>query len=154
MGSKTTWTTVIVVVVVLALIFWAYNRGPADDGSDVIDTTPVVDNTNVPPTANEQTQPEQPVQEIPATVGATVSLKSAFIAEPNEITVKAGEAVEFLNEGDVYHVINIDKIGGNIVFESPELKKDGKTSYVFEEAGTYNFYSATFAPLRGKITVE
>lgn len=74
--------------------------------------------------------------------------------DPDELTIKAGSAVTWINSDS--------KAGGLLIFKdgrsfanSGRLAPDGKFEYEFTEAGMYDFWwNLAYESISGKLTVE
>lgn len=75
-----------------------------------------------------------------------------FKFEPATVTVHAGEAVEWKNDGFVPHTVTAD--AGKPAFDSGTIDTGAAWRYVARKKGTYN-YSCTFHPnMTGKLIVQ
>jgi plastocyanin len=81
-----------------------------------------------------------------AKVGATVKLKDLKF-NPDEVTIKAGEAVKWEWDENVLHNVHGDD------FESPNTP-DGPYQHRFKKAGTYEYQCTLHAGMTGKVIVE
>jgi amicyanin len=73
-----------------------------------------------------------------------------FSFNAQTITVPAGTAVTWINRDDVPHkVVSTDK-----KFSSPVLDTDGRFSYTFAAAGTYEYYCSIHPTMVGKVIVK
>lgn len=82
---------------------------------------------------------------------------SADSVTPASIQVKKGQSVVWTNEDVVPHMLVLNNEGERVQnADSPEqLNQDESYSYVFSEAGTFNYYDATNpGRLKGVVVVE
>lgn len=79
----------------------------------------------------------------------TIAIKG-FTFNPENVTVKPGTKVTWVNNDSVTHNIAIDQV--NVT--SPDLGKDGKWSYTFNKTGTFSYYCAFHSGMKGTVTVK
>lgn len=113
---------------------------------------------HTPKTAS-QTQsvssPSPDLSSIPASATVTWSDEAGFAAA--EVTVKAGEKVEFKNEGKSVVEVNSDPHPTHTSFPVLNIGRvaAGQTkSAVFDKAGTYKYHNHLNASQRGTIIVQ
>jgi amicyanin len=82
-----------------------------------------------------------------ATVEVTID---NFTFSPQQITVKAGDTVTWINHDDIPHTAT-SKTG---VFRSKALDSDDKFSFTFATPGTYAYFCALHPHMTGSIVVE
>jgi len=71
--------------------------------------------------------------------------------QPDNLTIKKGTTVVWVNEEDaLHHIINTPN--GDI-FESNDLKKGESYSFTFNESGNYDYYCKINPVMAGKIVV-
>ena len=73
-----------------------------------------------------------------------------FTYNPQQITVKAGTTVVWINHDDIPHTVT-SKTG---VFRSKALDTDDKFSFTFATPGTYPYFCALHPHMTGSIVVE
>lgn len=73
-----------------------------------------------------------------------------FVYNPQQITVKAGTTVTWVNHDDIPHTVT-SKTG---VFRSKALDTDDKFSFTFATAGTFPYFCALHPHMTGTIVVE
>jgi len=73
-----------------------------------------------------------------------------FVFNPQQITVKAGDTVTWVNHDDIPHTAT-SKTG---VFRSKALDTDDKFSFTFTTPGTYPYFCALHPHMTGSIVVE
>ena len=86
-----------------------------------------------------------------ATSGDTVTIRMKDIQfQPDEVTVKVGQTVRWVNEDTVEHDA-VDEEGG--AFESELFGKDGSFEYTPEEAGEISYVCTVHPSMTGKLIV-
>jgi amicyanin len=73
-----------------------------------------------------------------------------FTYNPQQITVKAGTTVTWVNHDDIPHTVT-SKTG---VFRSKALDTDDKFSFTFATPGSYPYFCALHPHMTGTIVVE
>ena len=73
-----------------------------------------------------------------------------FTYNPQQITVKAGTTVTWVNHDDIPHTVT-SKTG---VFKSKALDTDDKFSFTFATPGSYPYFCALHPHMTGTIVVE
>ncbi len=73
-----------------------------------------------------------------------------FTYNPQQITVKAGTTVVWINHDDIPHTVT-SKTG---VFRSKALDTDDKFSFTFATPGTFLYFCALHPHMTGSIVVE
>ncbi len=73
-----------------------------------------------------------------------------FTYNPQQITVKAGTAVGWINHDDIPHTVT-SQTG---TFKSRALDTDDKFSFTFATPGTYPYFCALHPHMTGSIVVE
>ena len=73
-----------------------------------------------------------------------------FTFNPQEITVKAGTTVVWLNHDDIPHTVT----SSTQAFKSKALDTDDKFSYTFATPGTFKYFCALHPHMTGTIVVE
>lgn len=115
----------------------------AEEPTEPVVTEPVVTEPEPAP------EPEPVVPE-----GATIELEKFDVSE-TDVTVEVGATVTWLNNGETEHKILINNAAKENVESSEILKMDDEYSYLFEEAGVYDWVSGPYAGIvRGTVTVE
>ena len=75
-----------------------------------------------------------------------------FKFEPATVTVHAGEAVEWKNDGFVPHTVTAD--AGKPAFDSGKIDPESTWRYVARKKGTYNYTCAYHPNMTGKLIVQ
>src|SRR5450631_1474353 len=73
-----------------------------------------------------------------------------FTFNPQQITVKAGSTVVWLNHDDIPHTVT----SSTQAFKSKALDTDDKFSYTFATPGTFKYFCALHPHMTGTIVVE
>jgi plastocyanin len=73
-----------------------------------------------------------------------------FTFNPQQITVKAGTTVVWLNHDDIPHTVT----SSTQAFKSKALDTDDKFSYTFATPGTFKYFCALHPHMTGTIVVE
>jgi plastocyanin len=73
-----------------------------------------------------------------------------FVYNPQQITVKAGTTVTWVNHDDIPHTVT-SKTG---IFKSKALDTDDKFSFTFAKPGNYPYFCALHPHMTGTIVVE
>jgi plastocyanin len=73
-----------------------------------------------------------------------------FVFNPQQITVKAGDTVTWVNHDDIPHTAT-SKTGS---FRSKALDTDDKFSFTFTTPGTFAYFCALHPHMTGSIVVE
>jgi plastocyanin len=73
-----------------------------------------------------------------------------FTFNPQQVTVKAGTAVSWVNHDDIPHTVT-SKTG---IFKSKALDTDDKFSFTFTTPGSYSYFCALHPHMTGSIVVE
>jgi len=80
-----------------------------------------------------------------------------FDFTPRELTIKAGEAVEWTNTADPdwHSATHVPDAGRKVVFDSPDIfAGDPAYSFTFDAAGKYDYHCRNHSHMKGVITVE
>jgi plastocyanin len=84
--------------------------------------------------------------------GATTSIRIVdFIYEPDPATVKAGEMVSIANADMAPHTLTEE--GGSPSFDSDTIKGGQQGSVTFSKPGTFKYFCAFHATMKGTVTV-
>ena len=73
-----------------------------------------------------------------------------FTFNPQQITVKAGDTVTWVNHDDIPHTVT----SKTALFRSKALDSDDKFSFTFATPGTYPYFCALHPMMTGSIVVE
>jgi len=73
-----------------------------------------------------------------------------FTFNPQQITVKAGDTVIWVNHDDIPHAV----VSQTQAFRSKALDTDDKFSFTFATLGTYPYFCALHPHMTGTIVVE
>ena len=82
--------------------------------------------------------------------GDTVAIKD-FSFSPEEISVKKGDTVTWINGDSAPHTIASDS-GGEL--NSGTLNKDGVYQHTFNDARVYTYHCGLHPSMKGKVVVE
>jgi amicyanin len=98
-------------------------------------------------------QPAKPLAEQQVlTVDRMVNVEIKNLAfNPEEVTIKAGESVVWINNDDMPHSIVFDS---GIELSSPQFVKREIYGHQFNETGTYSYHCGIHRYMKGKIIVE
>lgn len=82
---------------------------------------------------------------------ATVEVKiDNFVFNPQQITVKAGDTVTWVNHDDIPHTVT----SKTMAFRSKAMDTDDKFSFTFATPGTFAYFCALHPHMTGTIVVE
>ncbi len=82
---------------------------------------------------------------------ATVEVKiDNFVFNPQQITVKAGDTVTWINHDDIPHTVT----SKTMAFRSKAMDTDDKFSFTFATPGTFAYFCALHPHMTGTIVVE
>lgn len=73
-----------------------------------------------------------------------------FTYNPQQITVKAGTTVTWVNHDDIPHTVT----SSNQAFKSKALDTDEKFAFTFSTPGTFQYFCALHPHMTGSIVVE
>ena len=73
-----------------------------------------------------------------------------FTFNPQQITVKAGDTVTWVNHDDIPHTVT----SKTKLFKSKALDTDDKFSFTFATPGTYPYFCSLHPMMTGSIVVE
>lgn len=73
-----------------------------------------------------------------------------FVFEPANLTIKAGDTVEFINEDGAPHTATAD----NGAFDTGNLRRGQSASLTFPAAGSFGYFCAVHPHMKGSITVS
>jgi len=73
-----------------------------------------------------------------------------FTFNPQQITVKAGDTVTWVNHDDIPHTVT----SNTMAFKSKALDSDDKFSFTFATPGTYPYFCSLHSMMTGSIVVE
>lgn len=62
--------------------------------------------------------------------------------DPASVSLSLNGMVEWTNQGDAAHTVEIEHEDGEMMLHSEEIQPGDTTSFVFEEAGTYDVWCA------------
>ena len=71
-----------------------------------------------------------------------------FAFTPNEITIKAGDTVTWINNDDAPHTVTGDSLDSGTLSKGQEFKQ------TFNELGTYEYHCNFHSSMKGKIIVK
>jgi plastocyanin len=82
---------------------------------------------------------------------ATVEMKiDNFTFNPQQITVKAGDTVTWVNHDDIPHTVTSQ----TLAFRSKALDTDDKFSFTFATPGKFDYFCSLHPHMTGSILVE
>ena len=85
------------------------------------------------------------------TQAATVEVKiDNFTFNPQQIAVKAGDTVTWVNHDDIPHTVT----SKTMVYRSKAMDTDDKFSFTFATPGTFPYFCALHPHMTGTIVVE
>ena len=73
-----------------------------------------------------------------------------FTFSPQQITVKAGDTVTWVNHDDIPHTVT----SKTMTFRSKAMDTDDKFSFTFATPGTYEYFCSLHPHMTGTIVVE
>ena len=73
-----------------------------------------------------------------------------FTFNPQQVTVKAGDTVTWVNHDDIPHTVT----SKTMIFRSKAMDTDDKFSFTFTTPGTYPYFCALHPHMTGSIVVE
>lgn len=76
------------------------------------------------------------------------------VFQPNNIVIKKGDSVTWVNNDSVAHLFSSMPFIGKIDIRSPEVAPGGTFTYKFDKAGVYYYICFIHRSMIGKITVE
>lgn len=94
-----------------------------------------------------QASPAQSSQDRAEEVKVTID---NFSFAPQDVTVKAGTTVTWVNQDDVPHTV----VSNDKKFKSKALDTDDKFSFTFNDPGTYEYYCSVHPKMTAKVTVK
>jgi plastocyanin len=86
----------------------------------------------------------------PAQAAETEVKIDNFTFNPQQITVKAGTTVTWVNHDDIPHTVT----SKTMAFRSKAMDTDDKFSFTFATAGSYPYFCALHPHMTGSIVVE
>ena len=86
----------------------------------------------------------------PATGGSAVTIAD-FAFDPEELEIPAGTSVEWTNTDGEAHSV---KSTSDVAFESEDLGQDDTFSFVFDQAGEYEYFCGIHPFMTGTVTVS
>ena len=130
---RTRWTALLLACLALALVAAGCGGDDDDDGGG-----------GGAATTEEQAAPE-------ASGGGTeVSMKDIKF-DPEQVTVKAGDTVTWVNDDSVGH----DVTGDDFKSGEPGAMQNGDTfEHTFDQAGTFDYVCTVHPGMEGSVTVE
>ncbi|TAK47278.1 MAG: amicyanin [Xanthobacteraceae bacterium] len=90
------------------------------------------------------------VPAVPTRAADTVVKIANFTFSPQQLKVKAGTTVTWVNEDDIPHTI----ASSTNVFKSKVIDSDDRFSFTFTTAGTFEYFCSLHAHMTGSIVVE
>lgn len=104
-------------------------------------TSPTNSNSTAPSDSNSTTVVT------PSDSSNLVQIKD-YKFNPETLTIKAGDTVEWQNNDSVTHTVKFDN------FESEGLKQGGTYKHTFDTQGTYNYICGPHPYMKGTIIVQ
>jgi plastocyanin len=83
---------------------------------------------------------------VPAEVRASID---NFVFKPDPITVRAGTKVVWENDDDIPHTV----VALDGAFRSPALDTEDKFSFIFAQAGTFEYFCSLHPRMKGQVVV-
>jgi plastocyanin len=82
-----------------------------------------------------------------------------FAFRPQQVTVRAGQTVRWVNTEDVFHTVtstdSLDRLRPNRRFDKALSRRGQIFDYTFRQPGTYHYYCQPHAPFMvGTVRVE
>ncbi len=142
--SKNLWIGLVVIVVII-LAGW-YLARPKDN----LTPTPSVESTPSTETASPSASSSAVIDENVVTISS-----SGF--SPNDITIKVGGSVTWMNSSSDMQNVSSDPHPTHTNYSPLNLGNipaDGKVSLVFPKAGTYTYHDHLHPSFKGSITVQ
>lgn len=145
-------------IILMLLVFGCSEQQPVENNEEVIsepeeDVPPL--QVEAPPIPTEVDTPPVPdvTEEIP--VGDTVRILGKEGIDPEELSVKAGTKVEFVNEDPDKKVIVLvfQKLGTRNFVNSDHMEPSQTYEHTFEEPGVYEYWSLAYG-IHAKVIVE
>jgi len=102
------------------------------------------------PAAPAQSQSNQPSQTKTANGEPVQTAIDNFAFTPKELTVKAGDTVQWTNKDDIPHTVTSD----DKVFASPVLDSNQIFQFTFANAGTFPYFCRLHPKMTGVIRVQ
>src|SRR3954447_1291136 len=88
-----------------------------------------------------------------ASAGAHVVTINNFKFQPAELTVKAGETVEWKNADIVPHSATANEVNQARAFDSGSIAKGGSWQWVANKPGTYDYICTLHPNMKGRVVV-
>jgi plastocyanin len=73
-----------------------------------------------------------------------------FTFKPQQVTVKAGDTVTWINHDDIPHTVT----SKTMIFRSKAMDTDDKFSFTFATPGTFMYFCSLHPHMTGSIVVE
>ncbi len=84
-------------------------------------------------------------------MAATIEVKiDNFTFNPQQVTVKAGDTVTWVNHDDIPHTVT----SKTLVFRSKAMDTDDKFSFTFATPGSFAYFCSLHPHMTGTIVVE
>lgn len=143
---------VVTVVVGLGYFIWTRNA-PVDKPEATIsaipDIIPAISQTSTPSATPDNQMPTVSPIKAPAPVTQNVTIQN-FAFSQKSITLKKGDMVMWTNKDSAPHTVTGESGG----LSSPTLNANGTYSFIFNNAGTFNYHCAFHPSMTGTITVN
>ena len=104
----------------------------------------------------ESTEPQTHTVEIPVGTGGLGCETTNECYSPADITINAGDTVEWINIDSVAHTVTAGspRDAQVEVFDSSLMMADKSWSFTFEDAGSYDYFCMIHAWMTGSVTVN
>jgi len=90
----------------------------------------------------------------PASAGTHVVTINNFKFQPAELTVKAGETVQWKNADIVPHSATANEVSQARAFDSGSIAKGGSWQWVAAKPGAYDYICTLHPNMKGRLTVQ
>lgn len=148
---------VILVIVVLAsagafILF--NNNGKTSSKTSNGQSRGSASTTNQNPSQSSTTTSTQPANttQTPTAAGTTTVVSiSDFAFNPNQITIRKGSKVTWVNKDSMPHTVTSD--AGSTTLASGTLQSGDSFSFTFNEAGAYNYHCTIHISMKGSVVV-
>ena len=148
--KKTYIAWLVGIIIILALVVWLFSRSSTTSVSlSNQESTSTTQASNTP--ATSQTQSTAPAQTSSSAVKvkATITI-SNFSFSPQNLTVKAGTTVTWVNKDSTAHTVT----GNNGGPTSPVLGVGSTYSYKFSTPGIYGYHCSIHPMMTGVVVVQ
>lgn len=138
----------IVIIAVIAILYFSLNTQPNNTETT---TLPLNDeDSEVSESATPDLQEEPIVEEVQPKEYVVEMLDFEF--SPQDITIKKGDTVKWVNKGKGPHYVMTSS--GLKILDSKTIKSGESFSYTFQEIGKHKYFSPIYQRMFGTVTVE